>query len=260
MGERVILVTNDDGYQAEGLHHLIEAVKPLGEVWVVAPANPKSACGHSLTLTNPLKLIEVGERFFKVEDGTPTDCIFIALAHLFKERKPDLIVSGINYGANMGEDVTYSGTVGGAMEGSIHQIPSIAFSQVITSFEEEGRGIDWGQSREVAFQISRGVLEGRIPIPDRQILNVNIPNVREIKGYQVTRGGYRLYRNEVVLNRNPRGELYFWIGLHPLNFREEEGTDFWAIKNGFVSITPLKLDLTATETIPPLRAQLKELF
>lgn len=249
----VILITNDDSIEAEGLHHLAEAVSPLGEVWVVAPAFPKSACGHSLTLTRPLRLVEVGERWYKIEDGTPTDGVFIALATLFKKRKPDLVLSGINHGANMGEDVTYSGTVGGAMEGAIHGIKSIAFSQILTSFGEPGRSVNWENSKRVAYTITKMVLEGKLEIGERRILNVNIPNEERLKGFKVTRAGYRLYLNDIVVNRDPRGEEYYWIGLHPLNFKEEEGTDFWAIKRGYVSITPLRLDITDFDEIERLK-------
>jgi 5'-nucleotidase len=273
MGKKVILITNDDGFDAVGLQKLVEAVSPLGEVWVVAPAHHKSACGHSLTLTRPLRLVEVGERFYKIDDGTPTDGIFIALAHLFRERKPDLILSGINHGANMGEDVTYSGTIGGAMEGAIHDIPAIAFSQVLTSFEraeeeekgkvellERERSIDWKNAQKVAYLLTKGVLEGKITIPHRHLLNVNIPNVKKLKGFQITRAGYRHYLNDIVVNRDPRGNSYFWIGLHPLSFKEEPGTDFWAIKQGKVSITPLTMDLTAYQDLSRLKESIGELF
>jgi len=240
----VILITNDDGYGTEGIETLIGALESIGEVWVVAPAFPKSACGHSLTITSPLRLIEVKERHYKIEDGTPTDGIFVALATLFKNRKPDLVVSGINSGANMGEDLTYSGTVGGAMEGAIHNIPSIALSQVLTSFKEPGRKVDWDRSGQIARQVVQWVLEGQLPINHRTILNINIPNEKDLIGYKITRAGYRLYLNDIVTNRDPRGQEYYWIGLHPLNFREEEETDFWAIKNSFISITPVRLDIT----------------
>ena len=130
-----ILITNDDGYESDGLLALIEAVKDLGQVTIVAPATEKSACGHSLTLTRPLRFVSVGDDFYKLDDGTPSDCVYLALHSIFEENKPDLVLSGINRGANMGEDITYSGTASGAMEAALHGIPSIALSQVMTKTE-----------------------------------------------------------------------------------------------------------------------------
>lgn len=248
-----ILITNDDSFEAKGLEVLINAVKDLGEVYIVAPATHKSACSHSLTITKPLRFIEIDKNFYKLDDGTPADCVYLAMDKIFKEQKPDIVLSGINHGANMGEDVNYSGTAAGAFEGAVHGIPSIAFSQVLKSYDTPPTEVDWSKAADVARELTKKVLEGKINIPHRQILNVNIPNTKEIKGYKVTKLGYRLYGFDAHKHHNPRGEEYYWIGLHPLKFKEEENSDFFAVKNGYVSITPLKLDITAYETIEELK-------
>ncbi len=251
-----ILITNDDSFEAKGLHTLIEAVKELGEVIIAAPAFPKSACSHSLTLTKPLRFIKVDKNFYKLDDGTPTDCVFLSFSEFFKDKKPDIVLSGINHGANLGEDITYSGTAGGAMEGALHGIPSIAFSQVLKSFDNPPSEVNWDAAKKIAKDITQKVLEGKITIPHRHILNINIPNTKEIKGYKATRLSYRLYGNDAHKHKNPRGEEYYWIGLHPLAFKETKGGDFEAIKNGYVSITPIKLDMTSYETLEKLQNEI----
>jgi len=249
-----ILITNDDSYEAKGLEVLIDAVKDLGEIFIVAPAHPKSACSHSLTITKPLRFKKVDKNFYKLDDGTPTDCVYLSFPELFNGEKPDLVLSGINHGANLGEDVTYSGTAGGAMEGALHGIPSIAFSQVLKSFDNPPSEINWDNTKEAVKKIVKKVINNEVTIPHRHILNVNIPNTREIKGIKVTSLGYRLYGNDAHKHIDPRGESYYWIGLHPLQFKEKKGSDFEAIKNGFVSITPIKLDMTSYEAIDGLKS------
>ena len=251
-----ILITNDDSYEAKGLEILIDAVKDLGEIYIAAPAFPKSACSHSLTITKPLRFIKVDENFYKLDDGTPTDCVYLSFPEFFDGQKPDIVLSGINHGANLGEDVTYSGTAGGAMEGALHGIPSIAFSQVLKSFDNPPSELNWKNAKKVAREITKKVLDGKITIPHRHILNINIPNTREIKGYKATKLGYRLYGNDAHKHKNPRGEEYYWIGLHPLAFKEEIGSDFNAIKEGYVSITPIKLDMTGYEALENLKKEL----
>ncbi len=250
-----ILVTNDDSFEAKGLEILIESLKGLGEIYIIAPAFPKSACAHSLTITKPLRFIKIDENFYKLDDGTPSDCVFLSLIEFFKQ-KPDLLISGINHGANMGEDVTYSGTAGGAMEGALHNIPSVAISQVIKSYDNPPCEINWEQSKKITRKIIKKVLDGKITIPHRHILNINIPNTREIKGIKATKLGYRLYGNDAHKFVNPRGEEYYWIGLHPLAFKEESGTDFDAIKNGYVSITPVKLDMTSYKALEQMKNEI----
>jgi len=250
-----ILITNDDSFEAKGLEVLIDAVKDLGELYIIAPAHHKSACSHSLTITKPLRFIEIKKNFYKLDDGTPADCVYLSLIKFFKE-KPDLLISGINHGANMGEDVTYSGTAGGAMEGALHDIPSIAISQVIKSYDNPPTEINWENTKKVTKEIVKKILDKKITIPHRHILNINIPNTKNIKGIKATKLGYRLYGNDAHKFINPRGEEYFWIGLHPLAFKEEEGTDFDAIKKGYVSITPIKLDMTGYSALERLKNEI----
>ena len=248
-----ILITNDDSFEAKGLEVLIEAVKDLGEIYVAAPAHPKSACSHSLTITKPLRFKKIDQNFYKLDDGTPSDCVFLSFPEFFNDNKPDLVLSGINHGANMGEDVTYSGTAGGAMEGALHSIPSIAFSQVLKSYDNPPSEINWENTKKAARTIVQKVINKEITIPHRHILNVNIPNTKKIKGAKFTKLGYRLYGNDAHKHIDPRGEEYYWIGLHPLAFKEEKGTDFDAIKNGYVSITPIKLDMTSYEALKAIK-------
>ena len=250
-----ILVTNDDGYEAKGLLSLVEALKELEDVavTVVAPANEKSACGHSLTLTRPLRFVSVGDDFYKLEDGTPTDCVYLSLSTLFEDEKPDLLVSGINRGSNMGEDITYSGTAAGAMEGVLHDIPSIAISQVMDFANPDG---DFSLAKSTIKKLVTKIREGSFPLPKREFLNVNIPADTKEAKMQVTYAGFRHYANDSHLHRNPRGEEYHWLGLHPLDFSKREGkkgmTDFDAIEAGFISVTPIMLDLSAYKSMQTL--------
>ncbi len=248
-----ILITNDDSFESKGLKTLIEAAKDLGEIYIVAPAYPKSACSHSFTITKPVKFTKIEKNFYKLNDGTPSDCVYLSFKEIFNGNKPDLIISGINHGANMGEDVTYSGTTGGAMEGALHSIPSIAFSQVIKSYDVPTTQINWNNAEKAAKFIIKKTLENKINIPHRHILNINIPNTKNLKGMKITKLGYRLYGNNISKYQNPRGEEFYWIGIQPLAFKEEKGTDFEAVKNGFVSITPVKLDMTGYETLDKLK-------
>jgi len=249
-----ILITNDDGFDAKGLKALIEAVKDLAHVTVVAPSSEKSACGHSLTLTRPLRFVQVDDDFYKLDDGTPADCVYLALHSLYGDTKPDLLISGINRGANMGEDITYSGTVAGAMEAVLHDVPAIAISQVLGA-SQHGLDDDYTLAQEVIRDLVSKILEGEFPLPHRELLNVNIPHEVDSIEYQVTYAGYRFYENDAHLHRNPRAEEYWWLGLHPLRSRrrEVEGiTDFEAIEAGKVSLTPVMLDLTAYKSMKKL--------
>ena len=250
-----ILVTNDDGYEAKGLLCLVEALKELEnvEVIVVAPANEKSACGHSLTLVRPLRFVSVGDDFYKLEDGTPSDCVYLSLSAIYNDEKPDLLVSRINRGSNMGEDITYSGTAAGAMEGVLHDIPSIAISQVMDFSDPSG---DFSLAAKTIHKLVTKIREGSFPLPPREFLNINIPS--EIKDTQmrVTYAGYRFYANDSHVHRNPRGEEYYWLGLHPLSFSPREGakgmSDYEAIEAGFISVTPIMLDLSAYKSMDAL--------
>lgn len=250
-----ILLTNDDGFDAVGLKALVQALKPIAKITVVAPAKNKSACGHSLTLDKPLRLDCVDDDYYKVDDGSPTDCIFISLNNLFKDGyKPDLVISGINIGANMGEDITYSGTAAGAMEAVLHGIPAIAISQVCKKgCNDIKNGWDFELAKHTITTLAKKILEKKFPLDERKFLNVNIPAIKKDKcnGIKITKAGYREYGNDTHRHHNPRGEEFYWIGLHPLIWKESEhkDCDFEAIKANYISITPIMLDLTSYNDI-----------
>ena len=231
-----ILVANDDGYLSPGLATLVEAVRPLGEVFVVAPEWNHSGASNSLTLTRPLSVQRAPSGFWYV-NGTPTDCVHIALTGLLDAR-PDLVVSGINDGQNMGDDTIYSGTVAAAMEGYLFGVPSMAFSLV-----------DKGHAHlETAGEVARSIVSRFVRNPPTEpfLLNVNIPNrpAAEIRGVACTRLGKRHPSNPVVRAENPRGETIYWIGSSGSARDAGEGTDFNATASGYVSVTPLQIDLT----------------
>lgn len=258
---RQILVTNDDGFESKGLHALVEALRPLGRVTVVAPTMEKSACGHSLTLTRPLRFIELDDDFFKLDDGTPTDCVFLALNKLFDEdSKPDIVISGINKGANMGEDITYSGTASAAMEAVLQGIPAIAISQVCVDKCQNVDDMGYELAMQSIATLVERIFADKFPLPERKFLNVNIPPIRvhECKGFKVTRAGKRAFGNNADVHWNPRGHEYYWIGLPRLDWHITEGhtTDFDAVNEGYVSITPVHLDMTSHDDIVALEAWL----
>lgn len=250
-----ILLTNDDGFDAVGLKALIEVLSPIAKITVVAPARNKSACGHSLTLENPLRMVRVDDDYYKIDDATPTDCIFISVSNLFKDGfKPDLVISGINIGANMGEDITYSGTAAGAMEAVIHGIPAIAISQVCRDkCHDIKNGWDFELAKKTILDLVLKIFEDKFPLEERKFLNVNIPPIKadECQGIKVTKAGYREYGNDTDRHLNPRGEEYYWIGLHPLIWKPStnKDCDFEAIKANYVSITPIRLDMTSYNDI-----------
>lgn len=231
-----ILVTNDDGIHAPALLRLKEALSPLGEVVIVAPDRDQSATSHSLTLHRPFRIHRHGDNIFSV-DGTPTDCVVTAWYGLL-ERPPDLVVSGINHGPNMGEDVFYSGTVAAAIEGTLQGAPSIAASLVTRELADFVEPANWiaGLARQV---IEHG-------LPRRQLLNVNLPHRpwATIGGVEVTRLGSRVYRDTLVKKTDPRGRDYYWIGGQDPVWEATEGTDFHAVHAGRISVTPMRLDLT----------------
>lgn len=231
-----ILVTNDDGVYSEGLTLLVAALRKIGgaEVTAVAPDREQSATSHSLTLHRPLRMQKLEEGMYAV-DGTPTDCVNLAVLWLMKEEPPDLVVSGINFGLNVGDDVTYSGTVSATFEGTLLGIPSIAFSQEVAE----------RFSFAAAAQFARRFVEQLLAepsLPPDLLLNVNMP-AGEIRGVEFTRLGRRRYQQVIVEKEDPRGRRYFWIAGTPA-WREEEGTDHSVISAGKVSVTPLHLDLT----------------
>jgi len=252
-----ILISNDDGYESPGLLALIDALRDLAHITVVAPSTEKSACGHSLTLTRPLSFISVGDDFYKLDDGTPSDCVYLALHSLFEERKPDLIISGINKGSNMGEDITYSGTAAAAMEGVLQGVPSIAISQVMDFTQPMG---DFALASKAIRVLVEKIFAGDFPLNEREFLNVNVPYDAEHLEFAVTYAGYRYYANDAHLHRNPRGMEYYWLGLHPLEFKPRDNRkslcDFEAIAQGMVSLTPVKLDMSAYKSMEKLRGWL----
>ncbi len=253
-----ILLTNDDGYDAIGLQALIKALKPYAKIMVVAPAKNKSACGHSLTLDKPLRLIGVDDDCYKIDDATPSDCIYLSLGHLFKNGyRPDLVISGINIGANMGEDITYSGTASAAMEAVLHGIPAIAISQVCKDMcRDISLSWDFELAIKTVIDLINKIKMGSFPLDERKFLNVNIPpiKIKECKGIKITKAGFREYGNDASRHTNPRGEEYYWIGLHPLSWKPsfDNSCDFEAVKNGFVSISPIMLDMTSHKDIKNL--------
>jgi 5'-nucleotidase len=236
-----ILVSNDDGYLSEGIKALADAMAPLGEVYVVAPDREQSAASHAISLHRPLRMKQVKPRWWAI-DGTPTDCSYLALVHLMKDARPHLMVSGINHGGNMADDVTYSGTVAAAMEACLLGVPSIAFSLVAR------RTFEFGPAARFAQSLARAVLEQ--PLPPKLLLNVNIPG-GEPKGYRVTKLGKHSYGIGVVENVDPRGRKYYWIGGSEYSHENHPGSDCNAvIDEELVSITPLNLDLTENRLIP----------
>ncbi len=253
-----ILITNDDGFDSPALLALIEALKPLAHIITVAPTLEKSACGHSLTLTKPLRFVEIEPNFYKLDDGTPTDCIFLALHKLYpKDAQPDLVISGINIGANMGEDITYSGTASGAMEAVLQGVPAIAISQDFSDDMHEKEGWHYTLAMQSIKELVSKIFEDSFPLGPRKFLNVNIPAVepKDAKGFKITRTGSRIYTNDADSHINPRGQEYFWIGLVNHEWRETQGeimTDIEAVKRGYVSVTPIHLDMTSYQEIKRL--------
>jgi 5'-nucleotidase len=239
-----ILLTNDDGVNASGLRVLEKIAREFSDdIWVVAPTEEQSGAGHSLTLTVPVRLRRLGERRFCVT-GTPTDSVMMAIAEVMKDHRPDLILSGVNRGANLGEDVTYSGTVSAAMEGALAGIPSIALSQ---SYAREGMGdtVPFAAAEAWADEVLRPLIS--TPMAPRTLINVNFPALppSEVKGIRVVRQGLRDYgRLRIVRRTDTRGYDYYWFGLGPMIETPGHSTDLEAIADGFVAVTPLHLDLT----------------
>jgi 5'-nucleotidase len=244
-----ILISNDDGINSEGLHALVDSLRTLGEVLVVAPDREQSAASHALSLHHPLRIEEISENIYSV-DGTPTDCINVAVNGLFKENKPNIIVSGINKGENLGDDITYSGTVSAAMEGTLLGISSIAVSLA------SKKDFFFDTASYYAHSVANYVITN--PLPLGTLLNVNIPNLPKdsVKGIKVTIQGKRVYGEPIVEKVDPRGRKYYWIGGNELRFLSIEDSDLVAVSQGFVSVTPIKLDLTDYEFLETLTKDL----
>jgi 5'-nucleotidase len=239
-----ILVSNDDGVYAPGLAMLYESLMGVADVTVIAPDRDRSAASNSLTLSNPIRIRELENGFYSV-DGTPADCVYVGLRAVMKEQ-PKMIVSGINSGENLGDDVFYSGTVAAAMEGRFLGFTSMAVSLAGDHDQYESAG-------RVVQELVRHLI--RYPFPTDTILNVNVPNLpfEKIKGYKVTRLGRRHPSANMIQDRDPRGKEIYWVGAVGAEQDAGEGTDFHAINNGYVSITPLEIDLTRYKVMDDLQ-------
>ncbi|WP_375751324.1 5'/3'-nucleotidase SurE [Vibrio sp. HN007] len=243
-----ILLSNDDGVHAEGLKALAESLSDIAEIIIVAPDRNRSGASNSLTLENPLRVKQLSNNIYSVQ-GTPTDCVHLALNELLKDDYPDLVLSGINHGANLGDDVLYSGTVAAAMEGHFLGVQSVAFSLV------------GNKHFDTAKQVVRNIVEQHIkhPIPTNRLINVNIPDVpyEELKGTQITRLGARHHAENMVKQKDPRGHEVYWLGPPGKEQDAGEGTDFYAVEQNMVSITPMQVDLTAHESLGSMSNWLK---
>ena len=236
-----ILVTNDDGIHSEGLQALAGGLEGVGDVIVVAPDRERSSVAHALTMHRPLRVQKIKENIYAV-DGTPVDCVILGV-HLLRPERPALIASGINKGENMGEDVLYSGTVSAALEGTIMGIPSFAISLVAR------RDFKFAGAADFAARVARFIRDSGLP--KETLLNINVPNVEpdEIGSYRITRQGKRIYSDVVHEKTDPRDRKYYWIGGNDLSFEEVKGTDFEALSQGHVSITPLHPNLTCSSCL-----------
>ncbi len=245
-----ILLSNDDGYFAEGLLALAGALKKRADIVIVAPDKNRSAASNSLTLDLPLRASEIEPNFYKV-DGTPTDCVHLAITGLIKD-EPDMVIAGINHGANMGDDVLYSGTLAAATEGRFLGFPAIAISLASNTPQY------FETAAEVAIYLLQRIQEK--PLARDVVLNVNVPDIplTKLKGYQVTRLGQRHKSEPVIKSEDPRGRPIYWVGPPGLARDDGFGTDFNAVKNNYVSITPLQLDLTRYELLDDLSEWISE--
>ncbi|MDA8388650.1 MAG: 5'/3'-nucleotidase SurE [Nitrospiraceae bacterium] len=246
---KIILVTNDDGVRSPGIKALFKAMQAVGDAYMVAPDRERSAVGHALTMHRPLKVERLGRRAWSV-NGTPTDCVALGIGKLLPSR-PDLIVSGINRGGNLGDDITYSGTVSAAIEGTIMGIESLAFSLLADG--PRGPKPDYGTAARFARRTARFVLENGLPYDT--LLNVNIPNAGKegIKGVRFTRQSKRVYQGAIHEASSPWGEVHYWIGGGNPLWERGDDMDMEAVMEGYVSITPIHLDLTNGAAIDWLR-------
>ena len=244
-----ILISNDDGIDAPGLKVLEKIARKLSkDVWVIAPETEQSAAGHSLTLRRPLRIRKVSSQRCAI-DGTPTDCVLLGVNEGMKGNSPNLVLSGINRGGNLGEDVTYSGTVAAAMEGTLLGIPSVAVSQVVTDRTKPR----WATAEHWVPKVLKQLAKN--PWPEDVLINVNIPDVptRAVTGIEVNRQGRRKIGGELAEGQDPRGESYFWIGAQRDEDRFRKDTDLEAVHRGAISVTPLGLDLTHGPTLKKLK-------
>jgi len=251
-----ILITNDDGISSPGIKALEKALKPIGNIYTVAPETEQSAVAHALTLHRPLRSEKIGKNKYFI-NGTPTDCVIIALSKLLPV-KPDIIVSGINNGANLGDDITYSGTVAAAIEGTLLGIPSIAIS-LVTDYKN-GDGLNKSASKlkiaaEYLKETALKVLDKGLPYDT--LLNINIPNTDAVKGVKITKQGKRVYDNAIQELKDPRGRECFWIGGGIPQWEPGGNTDLEAVSSGYISVTPVHLDLTNYDALNYLKENLR---
>jgi 5'-nucleotidase len=239
----LFLITNDDGIQSPGLDALVQTLRQMAECMVIAPDRDNSAVSHSLTMNRPLRVTRLEEGLYTL-DGTPTDCVAIGLKKIIK-RKPDLLISGINPGPNLGDDISYSGTVSAAVEGTMYGIPSLAVSLAGEA------PYDFTRAAEVAAQLAGMILKQGLP--KDTLLNANVPAAAVIKGMKVTRQGRRLWDNAIQETRDPWGRKHYWIGGGTPSPDSGEDTDVYAVANGYISVTPIHLDLTNHQGVEHLK-------
>jgi 5'-nucleotidase len=249
-----ILLTNDDGVNAPGLKVLEKIARAFSDdVWIVAPADENSGAGHSLTLSRPVRIRQHGDKHYSVA-GTPTDSVMMALGVLMKDAKPDVVLSGVNRGANLGDDITYSGTVSAAMEGALAGVRSIALSQV---YGKEGMGdaVPFSAAEEWGPRVLAPLM--KMKFERRTLVNINFPAISPdaVKGIQVCRQGFHDYsRGSIVKGTDPRGYDYYWFGLHGVEHSSGHDTDLEVVDDGYISVTPLQLDLTHAGSLGTLQA------
>jgi 5'-nucleotidase len=243
MNPVAILITNDDGFGADGLKALEESLAAVGSVWIIAPDREQSGQGHALTLNHPLRFERRGARHFAVQ-GTPTDCIYLGVNQILEER-PALVCSGINRGTNLGDDITYSGTVSAAFEATLIGVPAFAISQQI----HDG-GVDYVAAARFARGLAQEILARGLPAGT--LFNVNVPRTAP-GGVRVTRQGKRLYPGGIIERQDPKGRSYYWIGGTPAEWEEDPESDFAALAEGLISVTPLHLDLTNHRVMDEVR-------
>ena len=254
MTKPTILVCNDDGYYAEGIQRLRACLAPLGRVITVAPAQDCSGVSHKITLHTALRLREVAPDSFAVS-GTPVDCILLALHGVLDGKIPDLLVSGVNHGPNLGEDTAYSGTVAAAYQGFLHGVPSFAVSTGRAA--EDDKRFD--NACKVSFQLARAHLEGN-PYLKRAVWNINVPAEGALKGIRVVGQDKRSFKSSVVQREDPRGLPYYWIGPYFPEFDRGENTDYAVYRDGYVAMTPLKIEMTHREVLEESPIALQEVF
>lgn len=238
-----ILLSNDDGYLAEGIQVLSETLSQIGELTVVAPDRNRSAASNSLTLLRPIRAHKIADGFYKV-DGTPTDCVHLGITGLLQE-DPDIVVSGINAGANLGDDVLYSGTVAAATEGRFMGFPALAVSLAGT--------VHYASAAKAIEQIIKNLIN--VPLSEDTILNINVPDLawQDIKGIKATRLGCREKAEPIIQQQDPYGTPVYWVGRAGAPIKHQAGTDFDAIHNGYISVTPLQIDMTRQAGVDPLQ-------